>query len=196
MEQRQKTVKAYKFVTDHLKSKNGNTQWIIGEWQKHNGDLSLCNGGFHACLDPLDSLEYTYGDKWFIVAAKGELVKGDDKFCCSEMKLVKEIPVSSVLVPFAIACARRCYKNWKDEKDGRVLAAIEAAERCFKEPTQQNIDAAKSAARSAEWSAARSAERDWQRKTLKQLISKALKQTKTTTTNSTNITITSKLERE
>jgi hypothetical protein len=149
----QKVVTAYKFVTDDLKSCNGDIQWVVGEWQKHNEKLCLCDSGFHACINPLDSLKFIYGaSRWFIVAAKGDFLYGGDKFCCSEMKLVAEIPVREVTVPFAIACARRCYKNWKCEfpDDNCVLAAIRAAEKCFASPTQQNIDSARSAARSAE----------------------------------------------
>jgi hypothetical protein len=153
----EKELVGYKFVTSDLKSKNGVCQWVIGEWKHHDGELSMCESGLHASPTPLDSLQYTYGDRWFIVAAKGILGKVEgDKFVCSDMKLVQEIPVAKVLVPFAIACALRCYGNWKKEypKDDRVEKAILAAEKCFRDPSPENVEAAWSAA----WSAARSAE--------------------------------------
>mgnify|MGYP001489594387 CR=1 FL=1 len=173
-----KIVKGYKFVTSDLKSKNGVCQWSVGEWKHHDGKLAMCESGLHASSTPLDSLQYTYGDRWFIVEAKGILGKVEgDKFVCSDMKLVQEIPVSKVLVPFAIACARHCYANFKkyDPKDTVVLAAIEAAEKCFADPSKENVDAAWSAAWSAARSAARSAEKQWQQRLLHRLIKKAIK---------------------
>jgi hypothetical protein len=188
-------LEGYKFVTNDLKSKKGDCQWVINEWKHHDGELALCESGLHASETPLQSLQYVYGDRWFMVVAKGVIKKDGDKFVCSDMKLVKEIPVSAVLVPFAIACAKRCLANWEKQypEDKRVNDAILAAEKCFRDPSPENIEAAWSAA-SAEWSAAsaarsaasaersavsaeRSAEKKWQQKTLKQLIRKALKPT-------------------
>lgn len=160
----------YKFVSDELKSRNGNLTWVVGEWQQCKGDLELCINGLHASPTLLDSLQYTYGNRWFKVEARGEIVEGDDKFVAREMRLTQEIPVKEVLVQFAILCARHCYKNYKAKypKDTVVIGAIEAAERCWKNPTPENV------------SAARSAERKWQQKTLKKLISKALQEQKST----------------
>ena len=192
------TVRGYKFVTKDLKSKNGDIQWVVNEWQKVEGQLSLCNNGLHASHTPLDSLQYTYGDRWFIIEARGKMVEGDDKFCAEEMKLTQELPVDKILVQFAILCARRCYKNYKKQypEDKIVLAAIEAAEKCMLDPSEENISAARSAARSAvsaarsaesaarsaawsaesaAWNAARSAERKWQQKVLQKLIQKYIR---------------------
>ena len=109
------TVRGYKFVTKDLKSKNGDIQWVVNEWQKVEGQLSLCNNGLHASHTPLDSLQYTYGDRWFMIEACGKMIEGDDKFCAQEMKLTQELPVDKILVQFAILCARRCYKNYKKQ---------------------------------------------------------------------------------
>ena len=165
------TVRGYKFVTKDLKSKNDNIQWVVGEWQKTEGQLSLCSNGLHASHTPLDSLQYTYGDRWFMIEACGKMIEGDDKFCAQEMKLTQELPVDKILVQFAILCARRCYKNYKKHypENNVVLAAIDAAEKCMSNPSKENISAARSAksaawsaesaAWSAAWSAARSAAR-------------------------------------
>ena len=128
----QKIVKGYKFVSKELKSRNGDATWVIGEWKKAEGNLVLCENGLHASPTPLDSLQYPYGDCWFMVEARGEILKADDKFCVREMRLTKEIPIDKVLVQFAILCARRCYPNYKKAypSDTVVLAAIEAAEKC------------------------------------------------------------------
>ena len=193
------TVRGYKFVTKDLKSKNGDIQWVVNEWQKVEGQLSLCNNGLHASHTPLDSLQYTYGDRWFMIEACGKMIEGDDKFCAQEMKLTQELPVDKILVQLAILCARRCYKNYKKQypEDEIVLAAIEAAEKCMSNPSKENISAARSASWSAAWSAARSAEsaarsaswsaesaarsaarsteRKWQQKVLQKLIQKYIR---------------------
>jgi hypothetical protein len=155
---KQKVVLGYKFVTADLRSKNGDCTWVVGEWKHDSASLELCTSGLHACVSPLDSLEYVYGDRWFLVAAKGTVLHGADKFCASDMKLVRELPVKTVLVAFAVECAKHCYANWKAfaPDDGRVWAAIVAAENYMKNPTEENRSA-ESAARSAAWSAARSA---------------------------------------
>ena len=69
-----KTIKAFKFITSDMKSKNGDHVWEIGKWYKYEGKLELCNKGFHACLTPQQSLDYIYGDKWFIIEARGNII--------------------------------------------------------------------------------------------------------------------------
>jgi hypothetical protein len=188
---KQKIVKGYKFVTQELKSRNGNLQWKIGEWQTCKGKLQLCENGLHASPSALESLQYTYGDRWFKVVVDGECLKGDDKFVARKMMLVQELPVREILVKFAVACARRCYNNWEKQypEDKRVLLAIEAAEAYVANPTKETASAAwiaEGAARSAEsaesaaWSAAWSAARKWQHKTLNKLIQTELKKQKST----------------
>ena len=193
---KQKVSVGYKFVTADLKSRNGDVQWKVGEWQTCKGKLELCENGLHAAPTPLDSLQYVYGDRWFTVAFRGEVVYGDDKFAAREMMLAEELPVKEILVQFAVACAKRCYKNWtaKFPGDLRVWNAIVAAEAYVKNPTEENRSAARNAAKSAasaawnaasaawnaawnaawsaEWNAARNAECKWQQKTLKKLIRK------------------------
>jgi hypothetical protein len=154
----QKVVVGYKFVTSELKSKEGDCTWKVGEWQKCAGTLEICQNGLHACESPLDSLNYVYGNRWFQVEARGEILRSTDKFAAREMRLIRELPVTATLVPFAIACAKRCYKHWKAKypEDKRIIEAIHAAEKCLKNPTEENKSAAWSAG-SAAWSAARSA---------------------------------------
>jgi len=98
--QNKKIIIGYKFITSEMKSKNGNHTWEVGKWYKHEGKLDLCHSGFHACLTPQQSLEYIYGDKWFQVEARGEIVydneSSEPKFVASEMRLIKEIPIMNV----------------------------------------------------------------------------------------------------
>ncbi len=154
-----KVVLGYKFVSDGLRSKEGSQEWVLKKWYKHAGELELCKSGYHACLSPLDSLKYNYGNRWFIVEARGRIVEGDDKFVAREMRLTKEIPTKRVAVRFAVACARECLKNYEKAypEDKRVLNAILAAEAWLLNPCDKTVAAARSAAESAR-SAAQSAE--------------------------------------
>ena len=122
-----KTIKGYRFVTDELKSEHGNTQWKIGKWLKCKGKLSLCVNGFHASQKPIDSLDYIFGMRWFECEAQGEILKGSDKFCASEMRLIREIP-NRVLRQFAIDCAYRVLHIFEEHypKDKRPRQALEA----------------------------------------------------------------------
>jgi hypothetical protein len=150
-------IKCYRFVTNDLKSQNGNTEWIIGEWQKHKGKLEICKQGLHACREPLDNLDYVFGERWFIAEAKGKILEDENKFCASEMRLIREIPLR-VIQQFAIDCAERVLPLFEKEcsDDKRPRLAIEAAKQCLLNSTKKTWSAAESAAKSAS-SAAESA---------------------------------------
>jgi len=168
-----KTIKGYKFLTSQNKSYNGDQKWKKGVWVNHKGELELCESGLHASRTPLQSLQYVYGDNWWIVGARGKFKEDkNDKFVCSEMRIIKRLPVKKILVKFAILCAKRCLKNYEKEypNDNRPRKSIEAAERYYKNPSKKNKDVAEAAARSAARYAARSAELKWQKKTLNRLV--------------------------
>lgn len=170
--------KGYKFLTSEMKSKSGNCKWTIGEWKKHDGELEMCESGFHYCKEPIEAFEYVYGDMFCVVEVKGKEKTEGNKTVAEEMRVVKVLDTKRVAVQFAIACARRSLPNYEKEypKDDRPRKAIEAAETWFANPTKENESAARSAwsaARSAEsaaWSAAWSAEKKWQNKILLSII--------------------------
>ena len=147
-----KTIKGYKFIQSDMSSRNGGTKWIIGKWKRHDGGIEMCAKGFHACETAYQSLSYVYGDKWFIVEARGNILKDTNKFVASEMRLIKEIDVKKVLVPFACIVAKRSLANFEKKypNDKRPREAIDAALKYAKNPTEANRSAAYSAADSAE----------------------------------------------
>ena len=159
-----KTIEGYKFIQKDMKSQNGNHKWKLGKWYKED-KIKLCELGFHACIKPLESLAYIYGDKWFLVEARGKIIKEKgDKFVASEMRLVREIPLDKVVKRFALWCSKQYLKNYEKEypQDFRVSDCIKATEDYL--DNKISLDelsiarsAAGSAARSAAWSAAESA---------------------------------------
>ncbi len=174
-----KTITGYKWVTDDLKSSNGYIQWVVGEWQKHEGPLELCKSGFHACRTALQSLDYRYGPRFFTVEAGGELWDDDGKFVCSEMRLVRELPTDKIVLDFMIAVLKNCLFRYErvypdDMRPRNVLDALEAYRQDPCDYTKWLIgaagDAAWAAAGDAAWAAAWAAERKWQEKTLEEII--------------------------
>jgi hypothetical protein len=179
-----KTIKGFRFVKKNMASESGNAKWKVGEWKKHEGEVELCEAGFHMCESPLDSLDNIYGERWFTAEARGKVKKGKDKLVASEMRLMQEIPSEKVCVEFAIACARRALPRFEKKypNDSRPREAIESAEAWLKSPTESNRkkarSAAESAARSAAWSAGSAwsaAERKWQVRKLRAIIKARLK---------------------
>jgi len=151
-------MKGYKFIQKDMKSRNGDYKWEIGKWYKEN--IKLCKKGFHACKEPIETLDYIYGDKFFIVEGRGEIIEEKGKkFVASEMRLVKELDTSYIFKRFAIKCAKQCLSNYEKEypTDKRVFEAIEGAELYLdKKIDLEELNKRISAAESA-WSAARSA---------------------------------------
>jgi hypothetical protein len=123
------TIKCYRFVKDDLTSENGKMTWEIGEWNKVSGKIACCSNGLHAALTPRDSIRNVYGQKWFISEARGELVKQDNKFAASEMRIVQEIP-KIILQRFSIWCAKECLKYYEKKypEDVRISDFIQATE--------------------------------------------------------------------
>ena len=195
----------YKFLIDSMESSKGDCgTWELGVWKEHGNKLKMCDSGFHASPTCLDSLEYAYGNRWFIVEAKGRILHNKDKFVASRMRIVREIPnLKRIMVMFSILCAKRCLKRFEDKfpDDKRPRQAIEAAQAWLDNPTDANMSAAGSAALSVEsaagsaalsagsaaWSAESAAgsaiknkERRWQVRALDRLVKEGLRKARKT----------------
>ncbi|MFA5321986.1 MAG: pentapeptide repeat-containing protein, partial [Smithella sp.] len=72
-------------------------QYKLGEWYKHDGEIKLCEKGFHFCKYPSGPWSYysESGTRIFKVEAKNVIEEyspgADLKFVCSEIRLVEEI---------------------------------------------------------------------------------------------------------
>ena len=131
--------KCYRWVNTDLTSQHGKIQWTVGEWVKHEGELSLCESGLHACRSPLDSLEQVWGSRWFQAEARGKIESDESKFCASEMRLVREVP-EKVIRRFALDCAEHVYGLWEREypDDLRVRVSLDATRAYLDDPTPVN----------------------------------------------------------
>ena len=73
-------------------------QFEIGVWYKHDGEIFICESGFHFCEFPSGPWSYysDEGTRIFKVEARGNIIKGegpgsDLKHVSTEIRLVEEI---------------------------------------------------------------------------------------------------------
>ena len=157
----------YKFLRTGYKSENGDHKWKVGKWYEYDGDIEMCESGFHCSKGIYQAFSYVQGEILAEVEVAGKHEVQDDKEVWEKMRVVRSwkwTKKDSIL--FAIFAARLVLKNFEKEFpcDDRPRKAIEAAEAYAKNPTKKNREAAKaaeSAAESAAWVAESVAESAW-----------------------------------
>jgi hypothetical protein len=142
----------YKFMLDGFKSAHGNHTWEIGKWCKTDGDLELCQKGFHCSKGIYQAFSYVQGSILTKVEVRGKHLDEKDKEVWEEMRVTKAwkwTKKDSVL--FSIYAARLVLDIYEKQypDDDRSRKAIEAAETYIKNPTEENKAAARAAARAA-----------------------------------------------
>ena len=68
----------------------------VGKAYEHDGRVSVCNAGFHACENPLDVLNYydLFDSRFAVVKASGEISKnsdGDSKIASGKITIEAEL---------------------------------------------------------------------------------------------------------
>jgi hypothetical protein len=142
----------YKFMLDGFKSTRGNHTWEIGKWYKTDGDLELCQKGFHCSKGIYQAFSYVQGSILTKVEVRGKHLDEKDKEVWEEMRVTKAwkwTKKDSVL--FSIYAARLVLDIYEKQypDDDRSRKAIEAAETYIKNPTEENKAAAYAAAHAA-----------------------------------------------
>ena len=164
-------MKQFKFLRlqgKNIVSENGNEKWTIGEWKTWEGELKLCETGYHCSPTMYYASSYIQGEVLAEVETKGKKLDDEDKTCNESMKIVKAWKwTRKDSLSLAIYAAEKVLSNFEKEfpNDKRPREAIEAAKKVLFKDTKKNRDAvrsaawsAESAARSVAWSAAWSAE--------------------------------------
>ena len=141
-------IKRYKFLKTGYKSNSGNHEWRFGKWYEYDGDLKMCERGFHCSKGIYQAFSYVQGEILAEVEVKGEHISQDDKEVWQKMRVIRSwkwTKKDSVL--FSIFAARLVLANFEKvfPNDNRVRKAIEAAEEYVKNPTEKNRLAAESA---------------------------------------------------
>ena len=147
--------KRWKFLRENLISENGDLHWEKGVWKKQEGEMKLCENGFHCSKKVYQAFSYVQGEILAQVEVRGKKDVQDDKEAWSEMKIVRTWKWQKKdSVSLSIFAAELCLKNFEKvfPNDKRPREAIEAAKRWLESPTKEN-EAAAWSAESAVWSA-------------------------------------------
>jgi len=145
----------------------GHGEWFMpvgkrpGKWMPKVPAV-LCESGYHYCDDPLDLLHH-YGPDLYEIEVRGEVVRGDNKSCAEQARLLRRVPAWSdyTLRMFAIDCARRVAYLVKDDDEREWYGATLDLLTGFAEFGTGGVEgAAWGAARDAAWDAALGAARD------------------------------------
>jgi hypothetical protein len=75
-------------------------KYEIGKTYEHDGNLSVCNSGFHFCKKAVDCFNYYSFDsdnKVAEVIARGEILTEEDKSCTNKIEIIREVAWSEVL---------------------------------------------------------------------------------------------------
>ena len=92
-------MKGYKVLDCDYKGFYGDFQYKVGEAYKHEGEIKLCESGFHFCEKLEDCFNYADAVTWnkiVEVEALGEIIKSDDKCVTDKIKIIKEIKWSDI----------------------------------------------------------------------------------------------------
>jgi len=167
-----------------LRSANGDETWKPGEWHKVDGPLAMCEHGYHASLNIVDSMKYVAPGAIVKVEVRGKHAEQADKQCWSEMRVAKAWEWTKWdSVELAVYAAELVIGIFEKQHpdDKRPRQAIEAARAWLEDPNTKTSAAAwdaawaawaasaaardaraaaSSAARDAAWAAASSAARD------------------------------------
>lgn len=167
-----KTIKLYKFLNDdHTGTcsgkpwpvKNGRTRWL-----KCKGELVLCENGYHGCEEK-DLIEWGLPNL-YVMEARGEILRGDDKVCCREVRLIRKVKTWNEKTQrlFAADCAEHVLHSFevKYPDDNRPRVAIETARKYARgeasdEELRAATDAAWDAAEATAWDAAEATDAAW-----------------------------------
>lgn len=78
-------------------------KFAVGETFRHEGELKLCESGFHFCTEPLAVWQFyppNKNNRFALVEVTGKIIHADDdskKACTDEIKIVKELSLDELI---------------------------------------------------------------------------------------------------
>jgi len=116
-----KVITGYKATDKDLKCRG--KQYAVGETYNHDGDIILCNSGFHFCENPLDVLDfYNLCESEFLaVEAHGDCKSDDKKTVTNKLKITASIGLPGLIKASVEWITNKTHKTRK--KDSSQLAA-------------------------------------------------------------------------
>ena len=126
----------------------------VGKTYTHEGEIKICESGYHASRRLIDALRYAPGAQISRVECWGDVQEQDDKLVARNRTVLWTIDATMILHEFACRVAEIALSKVTNP-DPRSLAAIKAKRKWMKgKISDKDLDAAESAARSAVWAAA------------------------------------------
>jgi len=91
---------AYKAFDENMQCRG--FQYEVGQTYTHDGRVEMCSSGFHACENPLDTLNYypLIGSRFAIVEYAGEVERkseSDSKVCGATLTVKAEVKFGSLI---------------------------------------------------------------------------------------------------
>ena len=147
---KQKTKLLWKTIPQNFESQGH--KWETGKWYHVNGEIKLCQNGFHASPTILDAMRYVFTG-WICRAGVGGDCKiGNDKSAWSDMMVIKRYKwTKQMSVKLAVYAAELVLPIFEKEypDDARPRNAITAAKAYLKNPCKKTKCAADAAADAA-----------------------------------------------
>ena len=137
----------------------------VGKTYTHEGEVKMCESGYHASRRLIDALRYAPGAQISRVECWGDVQEQNDKLVARNRTVLWTIDATMILHEFACRVAEIALSKVTNP-DPRSLAAIKAKRKWMKgKISDKDLDAAgrgawsaaESAAKSAAWYAAESA---------------------------------------
>lgn len=74
-------------------------QYEVGKEYHINGDVKMCENGFHACKDLIDTFSYypMGSSRFAIVKLWGDVLYGNNKMCASDIEIVEELSLKDIV---------------------------------------------------------------------------------------------------
>ena len=119
------TTIAYKAFNDDFTCRS--FQYEVGKTYTHDGKISMCNAGFHACENPLDVLNYynLCDSRFAVVELSGEILEHDEedsKLCAATLHVCAELKFPD-FVKTAVQCLIEACKPKDGESSERVMTS-------------------------------------------------------------------------
>jgi hypothetical protein len=104
------TIKAWHFVNETLR--DGQPIPPDGKWLKHDGELCMCESGYHASRRIIDALKYAPGDTICRVELDGEIIEDNDKLVATKRRILWRVNGDELLREFARWSALQVIHLW------------------------------------------------------------------------------------
>ena len=100
---KENAIVAYKAFDENFRCRD--FMYEVGKEYHINGDVKMCENGFHACKDLMDTFSYypIVKSRFAIVKLWGDILFGFDKMCASDIEIVEELPLKDIVKRYVLS---------------------------------------------------------------------------------------------